>query len=120
MTSGRKPVATGDQIIAAYQKSGSLSQACRELHVGYKRAARILADAGIERYPNDADKPIGQHETHKFVCWKCGVEVPSGEIFCGDQHRREYNAAAIRPGFDHPHPVHHRRKINAKTYSATA
>jgi hypothetical protein len=56
----------------------------------------------------EAAGEIPKREQKKWHCWECGVDIPYGERFCSDLHKRDYNEAAIRADF--VPPVHHRKE----------
>jgi hypothetical protein len=87
--------------IAGYQAGDAMTDLRDRFDINFAQLYRWLDVMGVPRRA-PAKKPKQWH------CLECGDPVPSGEMFCGDQHRRDYNAAAIAPGFVPPR--HHRKE----------
>jgi len=87
--------------IAGYQAGEAMTDLRDRYGINFSQLYRWLDIRGVPRRIPAAKK----QERH---CLECGDPVPNGEMFCGDQHRRDYNAAALAPGFVPPR--HHRKE----------
>jgi hypothetical protein len=87
--------------ISDYQRGIPMSVLKETYGVSYAQLYRWMDICSVARR-----EP--QKRPKEWRCWECGSEIASGEMFCCQLHRGEYNDAAIRPGF--VPPKHHRRE----------
>jgi hypothetical protein len=88
------------KAIAEYQLGAKIPALRKRFGVSYDQLYRWMSRCGVER------RVTVRRKLKDWHCWECGVEIPVGETFCCDQHRRDYGVAAIAPGFQPP--AHHR------------
>jgi hypothetical protein len=96
----RDPDAIPENYVAAmaeYKNGVFMDDLRKRFSINFSQLYRWLSECGIPRRA-----PQRRPKISIRYCRECGAESPLGEMFCCDQHRRDYNDAAIAPGFVPP------------------